>query len=149
MAETVVATAQGTVSAHGTVSKVAVKVSGQTVGVTFACNGVPGQTCPITLELTVTETVRGSKVIAVSAAKRKAKAKRRTVIVGRAATNLSAGHRTTLKVSLNKTGKRLLRKYRKLKARLLVIEAGKTVARRTVTFKAHTAHKHRTAHKHH
>lgn len=46
------------------------------------------------------------------------------MIVGRATTRLSAGHRITLTVSLNRTAQRLLSRHRPLKATLLVINCG-------------------------
>jgi hypothetical protein len=112
-----------------------VKVKGTTASVSLACQGLTGQTCPVTLTLTVTEKLRGNHIVAIGAAAKK-KLKTKKVIVGRASAKLSASGRTTVKVALNATGKRLLKKYRKLTTTLRVTQGGKTVSTKKITFRA-------------
>src|SRR5262249_34513302 len=107
---------------------------GTTASVSLTCRGQAGQTCPVTLTLTVTEKLRGNHIVAISAAAKKLKTKR--ITVGRASTKLSASRRTTVKIGLNATGERLLKKYRKLTTTLRVIQGGKTVSTKKITFRA-------------
>ena len=88
-------------------------VSGTTASVRASCSGNSVDSCRLSFKLTVTETLRGKKIIAVGA---RAKPKRHkiTVTVGTASTFLTAGHSRVVKISLNGTGKSLLSKYRTL-----------------------------------
>ena len=80
---------------------------------------------------TVTEHHKGKKLIAVSASKTKTKAT--VVIIAKASGKLAAGKSTTLKLTLNATGKVLLKKFGKLKAIVKVTAGGKTLKTQTVT----------------
>jgi hypothetical protein len=62
--------------------------------------------CTVSLELTVTETLRGHRVVAVSA--RKTKVTDKTVVVGTAKAIVKAGHKQTVRIALNRTGRNLL-----------------------------------------
>jgi hypothetical protein len=55
-------------ASQATASITAVNVKGQQVSVSLACKGTTGQNCSASLELVVKETLRGAKVVAVSAA---------------------------------------------------------------------------------
>ena len=71
------------------------------------------------------------------------------VVVGTASISLNAGQATTVRVALNRTGKRLFASRHELKAKLRVAQAianGSTqaVSTQTVTFKAKRAGRHRT-----
>jgi hypothetical protein len=122
--------------ASGKPSLGSVKVKGTTASVSLACRGLTGQTCSVKVTLTVTEKLRGNHIVAIGAAAKKSKLKTKTVTVGRVSTKLSASRRTTLKIALNSTGKRLLKKYRKLTTTLRVIQGGKTVSKKKITFRA-------------
>jgi len=76
----------------------------------------------------VTETLRRGKVIAISA-------KRRKVVIGKAAATLVAGQRRTVSVSLNKAGRKLLAGRRRFRARLAIRQAGRTTASAALTFR--------------
>jgi len=121
-----------------------VTVSGSSVSVLVSCAGGPGATCKLTLALTIIETVKAGKVIAVTAGKKNGKKpKRKVVVLGNATLTLSAGQTKTVQLSLNGTGKRLLSEYHALKVKLAVTEPGKTVSAKTITFKAKPKkHKH-------
>jgi hypothetical protein len=98
--------------------------------------------------MTVTERIRGHKIIAVTA-KKKPKTRKVVVTVGSArGITLTAGRSKVVKISLNGNGKSLLTNRHTLKVKLGVTQnlgAGrsKTVSQ-TVTFKApkHKKHHH-------
>ena len=119
------------------------RVSGSTVSVPIACKG--DTSCTVSLKLTVVETLRGHKVIAVSA--RKAKVTHKTVVVGTATATIKAGGTKTVRIGLNRTGRKLLAARHKLTAKLTVTQriAGRnrTLSTQKVTFKAP---KHRVKH---
>ena len=98
--------------------------SGALARVTISCAAA----CQITLTITVTETLRHGKVIAVSARKRK-------LVIGKASATLTAGQRRTVRVTLNKAGRKLLAGRRRLKARLAVSQTGGPVTRTTLSFR--------------
>lgn len=107
-----------------------VKVSGNTAAVTVTCKGPSA--CAFTLQLSVVETVRGGRVIAVAAAKQRT----RTVVIGTVSVRLSRGQTRTVHIRLNNPGQQLLAKFRKLTSALAITVAGKAISRTTVTFKA-------------
>ena len=110
-----------------------VGVVGTTASVLVSCMGRTGASCSVTLTLAVTETVKGRKVLAITA-KTSKKPNKKTVVVGKATVTVAAGHRKTVRVALNPTGKRLLVRYHKLKVKLTITQSGKAITSRTVTF---------------
>ncbi len=119
------------------------KVSGTTVSVPITCTG--DTSCKVSLKLTVRETLRGHRVIAVSA--RKAKVTHKTLVLGTKSATIGAGRTQTVHISLNRTGRKLLAARHKLTAKLTVTQriAGRnrTLSTQKVTFKAP---KHRVRH---
>ncbi|MGH2893249.1 MAG: hypothetical protein ACRDPM_08270, partial [Solirubrobacteraceae bacterium] len=119
------------------------RVSGRTVAVPITCTG--DTSCRVSLKLTVTERFRGHKLIAVSA--RKAKVTHKTVVLGAKSATVRAGHKATVRISLNRRGRKLLAARHKLKAKLTVTRriAGRnrTLSTQKVAFKAP---KHRVGH---
>ena len=120
------------------------RVSGNTVSVAIRCKG--DTSCKVSLKLTVIETLRGHKIIAVSA--RKAKVTHRTVVLGTASATIKAGRAQTVRVSLDRTGRKLPAARHKLTAKLTVTQriAGRnrSVSTQKVKFKAPKHHvKHR------
>jgi hypothetical protein len=104
------------------------RVAGRTVSVSLTCSAQAAGSCTIVLRLTVVETLRGSRVIAV-AARRAARLARvtaarrtshKTVTVGAVTVHVPAGQRRTVTVALNTTGRRLLASQHKLTAKLSV-----------------------------
>jgi hypothetical protein len=124
------------------------KVKGTTASVRLSCTGAAGATCKLAFRMTVTERIRGHKIIAVTA-KKKPKTRKVVVTVGSArGITLTAGRSKVVKISLNGNGKSLLTNRHTLKVKLGVTQnlgAGrsKTVSQ-TVTFKApkHKKHHH-------
>ena len=123
------------------------KVSGNTAAVPVKCSGSSAETCKLTLTLTVTETLRGHKVIAVSARKQ-AKTHKHIVVVGRTHVTLTAGHSGSVRLALDSAGRKLLAKQHTLRVTLHVTETlsnghSATVATRTLVFRApHHHHTH-------
>jgi len=114
-----------------------VTVKGTTATVRIFCKGATS--CHVSLRLSVHETLRGRRIVAVSAARtRGAKRKHRFVVVGSKSATVRAGKTAKLKVSLNRTGRALLAARHHLTTTLRVSQRrnGKTVvvAHRKVTF---------------
>jgi hypothetical protein len=86
------------------------------VSVPLTCSAQAAGSCTIALRLTIVETLRGSKILAVAAAR----TRRATVAIGASAVHLKPGQQLTATVSLNATGRRLLAHYRHLAAELSV-----------------------------
>jgi hypothetical protein len=97
----------------------------------MTCRGAGA--CPVTLKLTVTETVKGKG--------KSHRQKVKTVVLGSKSATIAAGQIETVTVQLNTAGKRLLALHRTLVAKLNVVFEGKTVAVYTVTFRAALRHK--------
>jgi hypothetical protein len=91
-------------------------VAGRTVSVPVACSAQAAGSCTIRLRLTVVETLRGKRVIAVAARRTSHK----TVTVGSVAAHVPAGRHATVTVALNATGRGLLAHLHKLTAKLSV-----------------------------
>jgi hypothetical protein len=94
------------------------RVAGRTVSVSVTCSAQAAGSCTIALRLTVVETLRGSRVIAVAARSRGTS--RRTVTVGAVTAHVPAGQRRTVTVALNASGRRLLKSLHRLSAKLSV-----------------------------
>jgi RTX calcium-binding nonapeptide repeat (4 copies) len=124
----------------GTPSFAHVKTKGDTASLVVACAGASTSACSETLTLSVVETLRSGKLIAVAAA---SKTKKKTVTIGHASVTLSGGQSKTVSVALNSTGRALLKREHKLHVKLLLTQtsAGKTVAVKGQTL-AFTAPKH-------
>jgi hypothetical protein len=124
------------------------KVKGTTASVRVSCTGPTAATCKLAFRMTVTEKLRGHKIIAVTARK-KPKTRKVVVTVGSArGLTLVAGQSKVVKISLNGRGKRLLASRHTLKVTLDVTqilgrERSRTLSQK-VTFKApkHKKHHH-------
>jgi hypothetical protein len=125
----------------GTSSLAHVKTKGSTASLVAACAGASTSACADTLTLSVVETLRSGKLIAVAAV---SKTKKKTVTIGRASVTLGGGQSKTVSVSLNATGKALLKREHKLRVKLVLTQtsAGKTVAVKgeALTFTAPHSH---------
>jgi len=86
--------------------------------------------------LSVTETLKGGKVVAVSAkAKTKPKSNKRTVSVGTASVSLTTGQSAKVTVKLNAAGQKLLKIHHKLAVMLSANAGTSQLCCQTVTFK--------------
>lgn len=114
-------------------------ISGTTARVHVSCSGLASATCRVTLKLIVTETFKGHRLIAVTAAA-KARKTRKLLVVGSASVLLKPGHAQIVRIGLNRAGKQLLARRHGLKATLRVTAATTTaipvsILARIVTFK--------------
>jgi hypothetical protein len=112
------------------------KTSGTSAGASVSCTGSAGGSCTVTLTLSVTETLSGNKVTAVSASKHKPKKTKRTVVIGTTTVKLAAGQTKTVSVSLNGTGKRLLKSRHSLSVKLTASQKNGAKSTFTVKFTA-------------
>ena len=124
-----------TVAAAVAASVGAAGVTGSTVSANVTCTGPATGSCTITLTLTSVETSKGSRLLAVSAAK-KGKTTRRTVTVGAVSVTLAGGQSETARVKLNATGRRLLGSLHKLPVELVCVTGATTISTETLTLKA-------------
>ena len=95
------------------------------------------------MRLTVTESFKGSPLVAVSAVQfKRPKNRRRVLSLGYVSAMLKAGQSRVIHISLNRAGRRLLSLRHKLPASLVVTQVvgGKShvVRRQKVTFKANS-----------
>ena len=93
---------------------------GATVTVPVRCTGPAGATCAVRVGLSVIETFRGRRLVAVSAARRP-RLRRFAVTVGLITTVSTAGGTHTVHVTLNRAGRQLLRRFHRFRV-LLVVE---------------------------
>jgi hypothetical protein len=121
----------GRARVNGTIASVFVRVR---------CKGISPQSCTVTLEMTVRETLTGSKVIVLSAVTQRERNSERTVVVGATTVTLRAEKSVTVRVRLNGTGRRLLSDRGKLTVRLATtqstVSGTSAVASQALTFKA-------------
>jgi hypothetical protein len=120
-------------------------VSGTSVTDRITCAGQAS--CAVTIKLTVKETIKHHKLVAVSAShKPKPKVTHKVLVLGATSARIAAGHSKTLRVGLNHKGRALLKARHHLTATLTVaqITSGKSrqVSTAKVRFKP-TKHHHK------
>ena len=108
------------------------RVAGATVSVPLTCSAQAAGSCTITLRLTVVETLRGTRVVAVAAAR----ARRATVTVSASTVHLKPSQQLTVNLALNATGRRLLAQRRQVPVRLAV--SGTVVGALSATLRSAT-----------
>jgi hypothetical protein len=92
--------------------------SGGAVDIALTCAAAAQGGCQTTGTLTTTETVRGGKPVGVSA--NAAARKHRTVVVGLKMITIQPGRTVTLKITLNATGRMLLKRFGRVPVKLIV-----------------------------
>jgi hypothetical protein len=102
------------------------------------CTGASGAACSLIVRLTVVETIKSGKVIAVAA---KAKPNHRVVVLGTATVTVAVGQSRIVTVSLKGAGNRLLVQRHTLKVKLTITQASTTVFSSNVTFRIQVAKK--------
>jgi hypothetical protein len=100
--------------------------------VTLSCPAGAGACQAASLQATVTEHLKGAKVTAISAKKKKPAAKTKQVVIASGGATLAAGASQTLTLTLNGAGSALLAKYGKLTTLVAVSSAGKTIGTATI-----------------
>ena len=101
---------------------------------TLSC-AAGGATCQAaSVQVTVTEHLKGGKVIAVTARKSKKKVvvKKKQVVIASGSAALATGTSKTLELALNGTGNGLLKKFGKLTAIVTVSSGGQTISTATI-----------------
>jgi hypothetical protein len=86
---------------------------------TLKCQGPAGATCHGQARLSVVKRLRGNKVLGLSAA---VKVRKKRVALARKNVVVGAGKTMTVRVPLGRAGKKLLRGFRKVPARLNVVQ---------------------------
>ena len=123
------------------------KVSGNNAIVPVSCTGASGATCKLALNLTVTETFKGQRLLAVTARKQ-ARRIRKVLVVGSTQVTLGSGQTRLVQIGLNHTGRDLLAHHHPLKATLGITQKLAnghvvTVSTQTVVFKGPKRHHNR------
>ncbi len=111
-------------------------IAGGQAKITVALSCPAGATCaPASVKATVTEHLKGRKLTAITARshRKKSTAKTKQVVVATGGAKLSAATKKTVTLTLNSTGRSLLSKFGKLKAKVTVRSEGKTIKTITVT----------------
>jgi hypothetical protein len=111
-------------------------IFGTTANVLIGCSG--SSSCALRLTLSVVETVKGDKVMLATASagtEKHSATIKKTVVVGVKTVVIARGKSETVKLKLNRAGRRLLTAHRRLKTKLTVAEAGRTVASSALQFK--------------
>jgi hypothetical protein len=99
------------------------RVRNGVVLVPLACSA--GSGCSIVATVSVVERARGGRVVGIAV--RRHRNRTHVGMVGRASSDLAAGQHKTLRIGLNRLGRRLLRRFGKLRATLRVAQNGSTV----------------------
>jgi hypothetical protein len=86
----------------------------------------------LSVTATVTEHLKGGKITAITARKKKAHTQTKHVVIATANASLPAGATKTLTLTLNATGNALLKKYGKLTTTVTASSGGKTLQTSTV-----------------
>jgi hypothetical protein len=116
-------------------------VNANTVSMKILCDGATGQSCTGAISASTTEKLAANgKTLVGVIAKSKPKPRSKTVVVGQTSFTIHAGQTQTIKLALNATGKRLLARFKRLPAKLVVTTpatgAGqKTLVNKTITFR--------------
>jgi hypothetical protein len=118
-----------------------ISTSGATTSVQVSCTG--SSACTIKLTVSVRETVRRGKVIAIAASSTKTKTIKKTITIAAKTATIPAGSTKTITLTLNGAGKRLLAHHNPLKAKLTVTQSRRTVTSKTIALKPKTKKKKR------
>jgi hypothetical protein len=117
-------------SAHGTVHAAKVSTKDGKLSVKISCPA--HDTCRgYTETATVKEHLSGKKVIGLAAAKRKTTTK--LITIAKAKGSVAGGKTITVKLSLNRAGAELLRRYGRLRTVVTLTVAGKALSKSAVT----------------
>jgi len=125
----------GVIYGGGTPAPIVSKVAGGAGSATFKVSCSAGATCTYTATGTVSEHLKGKKVLAVAAsAKAKASATATKVVtISSKSGSLKRGKSATITLKLNPTGTALLKKFRKLKVSVTIKTRSKVISKTTVT----------------
>jgi hypothetical protein len=134
--------ASSTVSTSGTAATARAHTKGTLAIVPVTCTGAPGAVCALTVAITVTETIAGGKVIAVTAGQPgRIRTRKRVLVLGGASATVKAGQSQIITISLDRVGRTLLARRHSFKANLAVTENSALVSSSTIAFKTKAAPK--------
>jgi FG-GAP repeat len=123
-----ISTAHISTAQVGSISSGAAKIM-----VTLSCPAGGAGCVPVSLQATVKEHLKGTKITAIAAgAKKNARVTTKQVVVASGGVTLSAGGTQTLTLTLNAAGRALLSKFGKLTTIVTASSAGKTIDTTTV-----------------
>ena len=120
-----------------------IRTSGTTVRLRVSCAGPTTSSCVVSLTLTATETLRGTKVVAIGASKAgSSKLRHKTIVLGSVRVSVAGGKSSAARLSLNRAGKRLLAQHHTLAVRLTLTQqpSTKRTLVRTIRFKVKPKH---------
>jgi hypothetical protein len=134
---------QSFISAKGAAVSVSgpITVKSGAIFVPLHCSATTGNCPAVTVQLTVVENVRGGHVTAITAAQT-GKTTKRTVVVAKLSVTLSAGQSSTIKLTLNSAGKKLLAAHKKFAAKIEVEVEGASLKTQDVTIAKPAKKKH-------
>jgi chitodextrinase len=110
-------------------------VSAYLAKIGVSCAGGKDTSCHLAIKLALTETLKGGKVVAITA-RSKQKTKKRTVALGTTTVTVAGGSHKTVSVKLNSAARKLLRRYHHLKVALTATNATtkRVLVKRVLTF---------------
>ncbi len=106
------------------------QVNGTTASASVGCAGKPGSDCSFTLEITSGGGPAAHVVLA------DAKRRPHPTVLGRITVKVKAGRRKLVRITLNRTGRKLLATRHHLKATVLIVESGRTLSSVKIMFKS-------------
>jgi len=135
----------GVIYGGGTAAPAVSKVDGGKGKATFklSCPASVGSCGTYRATGTITEHLKGKKIVAVTANAhaKKSKPTTKVVTVGSKSGSLTAGKSATVTLTLNKTGTSLLKRFHKLKVHVVIKSGGKVISSKTVTITEPTKRK--------
>jgi uncharacterized protein YjbI with pentapeptide repeats len=115
-----------------TASVARARVVGRTASVNLGCHGSTGASCSVKLTLSIAETIRAGKIIAVSV---DGNAVSKLAVLGVTSASLAVGQTKTVSLSLNGAGERLLSSHHDLRVKFLASAASQAFPAQTLTFR--------------
>jgi hypothetical protein len=137
-------------AAQGQVTVGPPQISGPTATVPIACeNSSFILICELFFNFTLGQPPLGPpppppspSEVTTAARSQRVKHRAKVVNVGKAKVKIPAGHQKNVRITLNRTGRRLLAKEHTLKVKLTVTQNGHIVRTKTITFRAKSPRKH-------
>jgi hypothetical protein len=111
-------------------------VSAYLAKIGVSCAGATDTSCHLAVKLALIETLKGGKVVAITA-KSKPKTKKRTVTLGTTTVTVAGGSHETVSVKLNSAARKLLSHYHHLKVALTATDStsNRLLLKQVLTFK--------------
>jgi hypothetical protein len=121
-----------------------IRVLGSSALVPVTCSGAQGSACAMAVTMTVTETRRGGRLVALGAASGHGRhSVRKVVLVGSSSAAVLAGTTKLIRVPLGHTGRNLLKAHHRLLVRLRVSQSRIQLKSVVLRFQTGSVHRHR------